>query len=251
METSKKNSPTKKRSGDNPSIILPKLLNSLESASPTIQGFWSQLEEAIQKCHEQGNLGLSIPQAGSNQKKDIREGSPLHLASNIPDIRPLEMMLNRITRPTEREVLLARDVHGSTPLHWAALKGYYTTIEILCKKFQELDSKAPPSDRLGVKHILDATDKSGWTPLHFGAYKENIMSVKELLSHGANPDIKTPHGETPADVTSKLKLSGDGETITELLNKESQRREVRRAIKKYIAKTKKINNPKLSASPYL
>lgn len=51
----------------------------------------------------------------------------------------------------------------------------------------------------------DARDKCGWTPMHHAALKGDIVMMKLLEQHGANPKIVNNRDGTPEDI---LRLSG-------------------------------------------
>jgi ankyrin repeat protein len=47
---------------------------------------------------------------------------------------------------------------------------------------------------------VHAFTDTGWTPLHYAALHENPTIVTRLLSHGANPDVKSKNGRTPRGI---------------------------------------------------
>lgn len=73
------------------------------------------------------------------------------------------------------------DEKGRTLLHFAAKKGEYEAIELLCKSNANVNS----------------LDRKGHTPLHFAAKKGDIEAVKLLCKFGANIDQKDTKGFTP------------------------------------------------------
>ena len=77
----------------------------------------------------------------------------------------------------------AKDKHGWTPLHWAALGSNVKIVRVL------------------LKHGADpnAKDKYGWTPLHSVALMGRVDVVKIMLEHGADPRIADKEGHIPLD----------------------------------------------------
>jgi hypothetical protein len=61
--------------------------------------------------------------------------------------------------------------YGTTPLHWACLKGY---MELVIELVDDWDA-----------HI-DAKDNDGWTPLHCSSSSGHLEIAQELVSAGAD-----------------------------------------------------------------
>ncbi len=74
-----------------------------------------------------------------------------------------------------------KDEYGSTPLHWAALKGHLDVVELLLKHGADPNVK----------------DEDGSTPLHDAAWNGHADVVELLLKHGADPNTKNEYGKTP------------------------------------------------------
>jgi ankyrin repeat protein len=104
--------------------------------------------------------------------------------------------MNRIDRelfeaagdPTEVRRLLsvgadvnAKNDYGSTPLHWASLRGHVQVFKEL------LDHGAN----------IEAKNAGGDTPLHDASWRGHLPAVKALLSGGANILAVTNRGELP------------------------------------------------------
>lgn len=72
----------------------------------------------------------------------------------------------------------AKVKHGATPLHFAAVQGHVTAVQVL------LDSAAQ----------IDAQDSAGMTPMHRAAVNGKIEVIRTLLSRGANSSIESNEG---------------------------------------------------------
>jgi tankyrase len=79
------------------------------------------------------------------------------------------------------------DANGIVPLHRAALMG---------TRDQERQFQAMRT-LITYGASVDLADENGWTALHMAAALHNKDVVAFLLSHGANPWLKTKEGRTP------------------------------------------------------
>ena len=97
----------------------------------------------------------------------------------------------------------ARDRHGSTPLHWAAMySGNPAVVAAL------LDAGAD----------LNARSRYGYTPLHWAAgYSGNPAVVVALLDAGADPTLEDDFGRTPVEAASTSADAGGRDEIVESL----------------------------------
>lgn len=79
-----------------------------------------------------------------------------------------------------RNMMSAQDWNGFCSLHWAAINGWVTILEILLK------AKGP----------LDILDTRGRTALHLAAENGHDAAVRMLVEYGANPSDKDIAGLT-------------------------------------------------------
>ncbi len=80
----------------------------------------------------------------------------------------------------------AKDKHGATSLHWAALKGKYPLSVLLIEKGANVNA--------GI--LSEDPDLGNTTPLHLAAKKGYVKIVKLLLSKGAEVDSNSKNGQT-------------------------------------------------------
>lgn len=98
--------------------------------------------------------------------------------------------------------LILQGCVSNSPLHQAALKGDKNKVETLLQQ--------------GAK--IDARDSRGRTALFIAAENGDAATVKELLDHGANPNVGAllKHGNTPLHVAAQ---NGFNNVIELLLSK--------------------------------
>jgi len=115
------------------------------------------------------------------------------------------------------DLVSSKDEDGFTPLHLAAVNGYRDLVEFLLTNKADVNSRdnagstplhqaaAGEGDHSDLVELLlaqradiDAADKHGLTPLHYAALADNQNTIRSLLTHGANPNIKDhKYGNTP------------------------------------------------------
>ncbi|KAH7348462.1 ankyrin repeat-containing domain protein [Rhexocercosporidium sp. MPI-PUGE-AT-0058] len=99
-------------------------------------------------------------------------GSPCRVQSGLALLSPLETILDLPpVIPTS----------GSTVMHIAAEKGYYTIVRILSESGVDISAK----------------DGSGQTPLHLAAAQGHSTTIIALLEAGAEVEAKNIQGHTP------------------------------------------------------
>jgi hypothetical protein len=84
-------------------------------------------------------------------------------------------------------LVAARDDHGYTPLHWAAIRGHWRIVTEL------VAARAP----------VDAVGADGGTPLHWACHHDRTDMVGLLLDAGADPNVRNQWGRTPLHVAAR------------------------------------------------
>ncbi|RYP78372.1 hypothetical protein DL771_000557 [Monosporascus sp. 5C6A] len=104
----------------------------------------------------------------------------------------IEMILNN------GEDVNRKDIHGWTPLHYAAAKGL-----------------AYIAGRL-LEHQADVTARtfSDWTPLHYACQRREISMVQTLLRRGAEPNVQGRDGVAPLHCAA---MSGNVDAVRTLI----------------------------------
>ena len=103
------------------------------------------------------------------------------------NVRIVDKLLNSGARHN------ALDLHGWSPMHWAASEGHDDILELLIDHAKRRTSAAK------LKRVLNLKDKlSGWTALHVAAIKGAKVCAKVLLDAGAKL-AKNKLGEKPVD----------------------------------------------------
>ena len=108
------------------------------------------------------------------------EKTPLHATSIWPHVDIMRWLLNHDADAN------ARDNIGFIPLHWAAYFGHSEAVQVLLEHKADINSQS----------------KIGNTPLHevmpnSGSPPGVVDLVRELLVHGANPNIPNHNHSTP------------------------------------------------------
>jgi hypothetical protein len=136
----------------------------------------------------------------------------LHKAAVSGKVQLVEMILEKGVELDDA------DRYGATPLAAAALQGHTEVVELLLKKGAAVEGKDPTTTPLimaarngfkevaeslinhGAKVMATGFDKN--TPLHEAAHRNHLGLVKLLLAHGADPNSKNEHGQTPFDLAT-------------------------------------------------
>ena len=168
------------------------------------------LHIAAQYCLGSADTAERLLQAGADSNaRDHENKTPLHIATQycLSSAETAERLLKAGADSN------ARDNTNRTPLHIAAqyCLGSADTAECLLKAGAD----------------SNARDGNNWTPLHFSASHGNILTVKMLLEHGANPHARrdgvfTRSGDKPrscvkSDVSPDAKIQ-----ISEMLKEAEQ-----------------------------
>lgn len=127
---------------------------------------------------------LSSSPLGKNEIMDPVAIRAVLKAAKSGDTTTLSSLIEK-----DKELLLARDKDGATPLHCAAWKGHAKAVELL------LNLGAPVNDHSQNTHY-------GTTPLHAAAHGDQKEVVEILLRHGADLNAKNLDGRTPLQETT-------------------------------------------------
>ena len=109
-----------------------------------------------------------------------------HLDPRRDDIIPTIVATPHAVR---NPIVNALDSKGATALHYAALRGRYTVVQMLIEN--------------GA--MLDVQDHLGNTPLHYAAFSNHISTVCLLCDFGANLKLVNKDGLTPLDCAKASK----------------------------------------------
>ncbi|PWY84903.1 GDPD-domain-containing protein [Aspergillus heteromorphus CBS 117.55] len=112
---------------------------------------------------------------------------PSHLDRSDPSVSLLQHVLDQLKRE-HRSALLAKDISGRTPLHYAAQYGFKVVCEVIIEHLQAWDM-------FEVTEGIDSPrwqDNDGWAPLHLSVVGGHPLTTRVLLDsenwHGANKD---------------------------------------------------------------
>ncbi|GKZ18089.1 glycerophosphocholine phosphodiesterase [Aspergillus brasiliensis] len=112
---------------------------------------------------------------------------PSHLDRSDPSVSLLQHLLDQL-QPNQRGALIAKDIAGRTPLHYAAQYGFKVVCEVIIEHLQAWDL-------FDVTEGIDSPrwqDNDGWAPLHLSVVGGHPLTTRALLEaenwHGANKD---------------------------------------------------------------
>jgi len=88
--------------------------------------------------------------------------TPLHEAAKAGRVSAVKRLLAE-----DPSLLTAPDEDGYTPLHWAAIRAHWSTLQTL----------------LAAGAAVDAVGVDGGTPLHWACHHDNAPMVQLLLDH--------------------------------------------------------------------
>lgn len=130
------------------------------------------------------------------RRQDDRGVRPLHIAAAAGDAHAVRALLDKGV-PVD-----VRDAGGKTPLHWAA----YLDLEASAKGASIVALIERGAD-------VNARSNGGSTPLHEAASAGNVIAVKILLKHGADPLARNVRGVTP----ERCARDGNHKAVAEVL----------------------------------
>ncbi|XP_058459125.1 uncharacterized protein LOC131435349 [Malaya genurostris] len=179
-------------------------------------------ESAVHSTREK-SLPNSVPE-NTNR-------STLHEAASNGDEATVEALLATGADRNAKESL-----HGNTPLHEAAWKGYSRCVKILCSlpKVHKANTanaanhatsgaKLPIDlikDSSKIKNVLQDTkgalhsallgtrNSGGFSALHLAAQNGHNQSCREILLAGADPDVQNNYGDTPLHTACRYGHAG-------------------------------------------
>ncbi|XP_058829962.1 uncharacterized protein LOC131689125 [Topomyia yanbarensis] len=153
--------------------------------------------------------------------------SPLHDAASNGDEAAVEVLLATGADRNAKELL-----HGNTPLHEAAWKGYSRCVKILCSlpKVHKSNTASNANhaklpidlikDSSKIKNVLQDTkgalhsallgtrNSGGFSALHLAAQNGHNQSCREILLAGADPDVQNNYGDTPLHTACRYGHAG-------------------------------------------
>ena len=146
--------------------------------------------------------------------------SALHVAAGkgkIHEVGRLLIVMNPNTRYTTADYSADRDLHGTTPIHWAVKNHHLATVELLVQEGANPDARdargwtalhyaASEGHPDTVKRLIELgadpliADDEGWTPLHHAAKEGHPVTTRTLLEMGSGPYLLTDLGQSPIDL---------------------------------------------------
>ena len=134
---------------------------------------------------------------GRRMRESIVFGAPLHAVKEYKEEEYMEVVKLLLEKGANVNV---QDIHGRTPLYWAAQNGYTEIVKLLLEKGAD----------------VNARDNDGNTPLHWAVGACDLEIVKLLLEKGANENHQDNNSITPLHSAVK---TGNIELIKLLLEK--------------------------------
>ena len=104
------------------------------------------------------------------------EHMPQQLGRDDPAVALLQHLLDEL-RPNQREALMAKDLSGRTPLHYAAQYGFKVVCEVIIEHLKSWEM-------FDVSEGIDGTlwqDNDGWAPLHLSVVGGHPKTTQCLL----------------------------------------------------------------------
>jgi glycerophosphodiester phosphodiesterase len=102
---------------------------------------------------------------------------PQQMGHDDPAVSLLKHLLNTL-RPNQREALMAKDISGRTPLHYAAQYGFKVVCEVIIERLKEWEM-------FDVSEGIDGPlwqDEDGWAPLHLSVVGGHPETTRYLLA---------------------------------------------------------------------
>ncbi|KAJ5654077.1 hypothetical protein N7490_001080 [Penicillium lividum] len=112
------------------------------------------------------------------------EHMPQQLDRNDPAVALLQHLLDQL-RPNQREALVAKDLSGRTPLHYAAQYGFKVVCEVIVEHLKAWDM-------FDLSQGIDGKvwqDNDGWAPLHLSVVGGHPKTTRFLLEAESSQDL--------------------------------------------------------------
>jgi ankyrin repeat protein len=149
-------------------------------------------------------LTLTLDHVTSDVAKTSAACSDILKLAQRGDATKLATALNELESSQATELLACEGPIKRAPLHFAALAGHASAIQLLVKRGAEVDIR----ERFGVTALMYASmnghtaaivellkqgadikafNHNHWTSLHYAARHEQLEAIQVLLNHGADP----------------------------------------------------------------
>ncbi len=185
-------------------------------------------------------MGISVASASIQENGD----APIHIASSKGCVKEVKRLIRK-----NRTSIDARNLHGVTPLHYAANNGRYKVVKLLTSAqanvhatdnatFTALHHAAFGGHvdiaefLIDKKIAVDALLQSGGTPLFIAVERRHLEMVEFLIARGANVNVIDKDGNTPLHnavsfgrvgmVIFLLQLRGDNKVKINVANHKGQ-----------------------------
>ncbi|KAJ5527186.1 hypothetical protein N7513_011345 [Penicillium frequentans] len=124
------------------------------------------------------------------------EHMPQQLGRDDPAVTLLQHLLDEL-RPNQREALMAKDISGRTPLHYAAQYGFKVVCEVIIEHLKAWEM-------FDVSEGIDGTlwqDNDGWAPLHLSVVGGHPKTTRCLLEAENDQDLSSERGQVRKQVS--------------------------------------------------
>ncbi|KAJ6005833.1 hypothetical protein N7451_003777 [Penicillium sp. IBT 35674x] len=124
------------------------------------------------------------------------EHMPQQLGRDDPAVTLLQHLLDEL-RPNQREALMAQDLSGRTPLHYAAQYGFKVVCEVIIEHLKAWEM-------FDVSEGIDGTlwqDNDGWAPLHLSVVGGHPKTTRYLLEAENDQDLSSERGQVRKQVS--------------------------------------------------
>jgi len=187
-------------------VLIKALLKQGINPNRSIYGQSYPLVEAVKKGSSD-IVKLLLDRGAKPNIQDSLGRSPLWWAASAGDVNSVRLLLAHGAN------IEAKDYNGDTPLIEAAYLGHNMVVRILLENGANIEANhgkalilasqnaQTPLVRFLLAHGADIeAGTGGYTALMAAAERGNALTVKCLLEHGANANIKDDSGDTPLDL---------------------------------------------------